>query len=128
MESAEIILKKSKIASNTRKVKLVPIIVLASILILSFLVPAIPGAIPTHPGISLADTGWMLTATAFVLIMTPGLAFFYGGMVNKKNVLSTMLQSFVSMVLITLLWVIIGFSLSFGDSIGGIIGNPGSFL
>jgi Amt family ammonium transporter len=70
----------------------------------------------------------MLTATALVLIMTPGLAFFYGGMVNKKNVLSTMLQSFICMALISIIWVVVGFSLSFGDSFHGIIGNPMSFF
>ena len=70
------------------------------------------------------DTAWMLVASAFVLLMTPGLSFFYGGMVNKKNVISTMLQSFIALGVISVLWVIVGFSLAFGDSIGGIIGNP----
>ncbi len=70
------------------------------------------------------DTAWMIVATALVLIMTPGLGFFYGGMVGKKNVISTMLQSFMAMVIVTVLWVVIGFGLSFGPSIGGIIGNP----
>lgn len=70
------------------------------------------------------DTTWMLIASAFVLLMTPGLSFFYGGMINKKNVISTMLQSFVALGVISVVWVIIGFSLAFGDSIGGIIGNP----
>ncbi|MDZ4148408.1 MAG: ammonium transporter [Flavobacteriaceae bacterium] len=70
------------------------------------------------------DTAWMIVATALVLIMTPGLGFFYGGMVGKKNVISTMLQSFMAMVIVTILWVIIGYGLSFGPSIGGIIGNP----
>jgi Amt family ammonium transporter len=67
-------------------------------------------------------------ASALVLIMTPGLALFYGGMVSKKNVISTMLQSFICMAIITVLWVIFGFSLAFGDSIGGFIGNPGTFF
>jgi Amt family ammonium transporter len=53
----------------------------------------------------------------------PGLGFFYGGMVGKKNVISTMLQSFMAMIIVTILWVVIGFGLSFGPSIG-IIGNP----
>ena len=70
------------------------------------------------------DTAWMIVATALVLIMTPGLGFFYGGMVGKKNVISTMLQSFMAMVIVTILWVIIGYGLSFGPSIGGMIGNP----
>jgi len=75
-----------------------------------------------------ADTAWMLTSSALVLVMTPGLAFFYGGMVNKKNVISTMLQSFICMVVITVLWVIVGFSMVFGDSVIGIFGNPATFF
>lgn len=74
------------------------------------------------------DTAWMLVASAFVLLMTPGLSFFYGGMINKKNVISTMLQSFVALGVISVLWVLVGFSLAFGDSIGGIIGNPLTYL
>lgn len=74
------------------------------------------------------DTAWMLTATALVLLMTPGLSFFYGGMVDKRNVLSTMLQSFIAMGLVSILWVTVGFSLAFGDSIGGIIGDPRTFF
>lgn len=70
------------------------------------------------------DTAWMIVATALVLLMTPGLGFFYGGMVGKKNVISTMLQSFMAMVIVTILWVVIAYGLSFGPSIGGIIGNP----
>ena len=93
----------------------------------SLLIPSLPGAIHSE-SIDAADTAWMLTATALVLIMTPGLAFFYGGMVNKKNVLSTMLQSFICMALISIIWVVVGFSLSFGDSFHGIIGNPLSFF
>lgn len=70
------------------------------------------------------DTAWMLVASAFVLLMTPGLAFFYGGMVHKKNIISTMLQSFVALGVISVLWVVVGFSMAFGDSIYGIVGNP----
>ena len=78
--------------------------------------------------ISAADVAWLITATIFVLMMTPGLSFFYGGMVGAKNVISTMLQSFIAMGLISVLWVVIGFSLCFGDDIGGVIGNPMTFL
>lgn len=74
------------------------------------------------------DVGWMLTATALVLLMTPGLSFFYGGMVSRKNVISTMLQSFVAMGVVSLLWVLVGFSLAFGDSFGGWIGDPRTFF
>ena len=72
------------------------------------------------------DTAWMIVASALVLIMTPGLGFFYGGMVGKKNVISTMLQSFMAMVIVTVLWVLVGFGLCFGPSVGGIIGDPSS--
>ncbi len=71
-----------------------------------------------------ADIAWILVATALVFLMTPGLAFFYGGMVNRKNVLSTMMKSTVAAGLVGVLWIIVGFSLCFGDSINGVIGNP----
>jgi Amt family ammonium transporter len=74
------------------------------------------------------DVAWMLTATALVLLMTPGLSFFYGGMVQRKNVISTMLQSFIAMGIISVLWVIVGFSLAFGQSIGGFIGDPNTYF
>jgi len=79
---------------------------------------------PINPG----DTAWLLTASGLVLLMTPGLSFFYGGMVRKKNVISTMLQSMVALGVISLTWVAVGFSLCFGESIGGIIGNPMTFF
>lgn len=75
-----------------------------------------------------ADIAWILTASAMVFFMTPGLAFFYGGMVNKKNIISTMLSSFIALGLITVIWVVIGFSLAFGEDIGGFIGNPKTFF
>ncbi|QGY43005.1 ammonium transporter [Maribellus comscasis] len=78
------------------------------------------------------DTAWMLTATGLVLLMTPGLAFFYGGMVQPRNIISTMLQSFIAMGIVSVLWVIVGFSIAFGDSIGpegfGLFGNPATFF
>ena len=82
-----------------------------------------------------ADVAWMLTSCCLVLIMTPGLSFFYGGMVGKKNVISTMLQSFICLGVVTLLWVVVGFSLAFGEPIGihsgtnfySFVGNPTTF-
>ncbi len=73
------------------------------------------------------DIAWMLVSCAFVFLMTPALAFFYGGMVGRKNVLSTMIKSTVSAGIISVFWVVIQFSLCFGDSIGGVIGNPSTF-
>ena len=78
--------------------------------------------------INAPDTAFMLVATALVLIMTPGLAFFYGGLVGRKNVVAIMMQSFVSLGISTVLWVTVGFSLCFGSDIGGIIGNPADFF
>jgi Amt family ammonium transporter len=68
------------------------------------------------------DTAWMIVATALVLMMTPALAFFYGGMVRKKNVISTLNLSFITIGLISMQWVLIGYTLSFGNNVGGIIG------
>ncbi len=80
------------------------------------------------PAINMADVAWMITATILVLLMTPGVSFFYGGMVKAKNVISTMLQSFIAMGIISVMWIIFGFSLTFGNDIGGIIGNPTTFF
>lgn len=73
--------------------------------------------------INTGDTAFIMISSALVLIMTPGLAFFYGGMVRRKNVLNTMMSSFFIMGLASVLWVIIGYSLSFGGNLGGIIGT-----
>ncbi len=80
--------------------------------------------------VSLPNVAWMITATIFVLMMTPGLSFFYGGMVRKKNIISTILQSIVAMGIISVLWVVVGFSLSFGEDVGGLglIGNPATYF
>ncbi len=80
------------------------------------------------PNLDKADIAWMITATIFVLMMTPGLSFFYGGMVRAKNVISTMLQSFIAMGIISVVWVFCGFSLAFGDDVGHLIGNPSTFF
>ncbi len=69
------------------------------------------------------DTAWMLVASALVLLMTPGLALFYGGMVRKKNVLATFMYSFYALALVTVQWVVIGYSLAFGKTHGGLIGG-----
>lgn len=75
-----------------------------------------------------ADIAWVLVATALVFLMTPGLAFFYGGMVHRKNVISTMIKSVVAAGVVSILWVTVGFSLAFGETQGGFIGNPSTFL
>jgi len=98
----------------------------ALLILISLAAVILPGEEPTKTGgpIVGGDVAWMLTATGLVLLMTPGLSFFYGGMVRQKNVISTMLQSFVAMGVISILWVVVGFSLAFGDSLGGVVGNP----
>lgn len=110
-------------ASNYSKPSYTPLIALLAVTVVALIFPSVPTAI-TKEGIDTGDTAWMLVASALVLIMTPGLAYFYGGMVSAKNVISTMLQSFIAMGVISVLWVVVGYSLAFGDSIGGFIGNP----
>lgn len=73
--------------------------------------------------VSAGDTSFVLISAALVCLMTPGLAFFYGGLVRRKNVLTIMMQSFISMGVVTVIWFVIGFSLAFGPDVGGIIGN-----
>lgn len=74
------------------------------------------------------DTAWMLTSAALVLLMTPGLAFFYGGMVRGKNVLNMIMMSISAMGVVTVLWVLYGFSVAFGTDKGGLLGDPGQFF
>jgi len=107
--------------------KIILSVILITILVLTLFSTFILSVNPTPAAAVKFDTGdtaWMIVATALVLIMTPGLGFFYGGMVGKKNVISTMLQSFMAMVIVTVLWVVVGYGLCFGPSIGGLIGNP----
>jgi Amt family ammonium transporter len=75
-----------------------------------------------------ADIAWVIVATALVFLMTPGLAFFYGGMVHRKNVISTMIKSVVAAGVVSVIWVVFGYSLCFGEDLGGFIGNPMTHL
>jgi Amt family ammonium transporter len=75
------------------------------------------------PAVDPGDTAWLLVSTALVMLMTPGLAFFYGGMVRKKNVLGTIMQSFMILCVISVVWILWGYSLSFGPDVGGFIGS-----
>ena len=106
----------------------VPFLLIVVVLLLTFIFPSVEIKDTAKANFNTGDVAWMLMSTALVLIMTPGLAFFYGGMVTKKNVISTMLQSVVCMVIITVMWGIFGFSLAFGDTWGGIIGNPSTYF
>ncbi len=105
-----------------------PFLILAAIAIGSLFIPALPNYEDKAGAYNSADIAWIIVATALVFLMTPGLAFFYGGMVHRKNVISTMMKSIVAAGVVGVLWVVVGFSLAFGDSINGIIGNPTTFL
>jgi Amt family ammonium transporter len=110
-----------------RELSALPFLLVAAVSIAGAVFRPAPQAVTGSP-ISAGDVAWMLTATGLVLLMTPGLSFFYGGMVRSKNVVSTMLQSFVAMAVISILWVVVGFSLAFGDSLYGVIGDPRTFF
>ena len=112
-----------------RKVTLkssLPFLTLAIIAIVSIFVPT--AKIFDDGKYNAADVTWILVSAALVFLMTPGLAFFYGGMVNRKNVLSTMMKSVVAAGVVGVLWIVVGYSLCFGESIHGVIGNPMTHL
>jgi ammonium transporter, Amt family len=106
--------------------RLAPFFVLLVIAIAAIFIPTLPNF--DTGKYNAADITWIIVATALVFIMTPALAFFYGGMVHRKNVLSTMIKSMVAAGIVSVLWVTVGYSLAFGDSIGGFIGNPMTHL
>src|SRR5438552_19073018 len=107
--------------------QILPFLFLAAIAVIACFIKPIADFADTGKYNS-ADVAWIIVATALVFLMTPGLAFFYGGMVHRKNVLSTMIKSVVAAGVVTIIWITVGFSLCFGDSIGGFIGNPSTFL
>jgi ammonium transporter, Amt family len=82
------------------------------------------------PTADTGDTAWLLIATALVMVMLPGLALFYGGLVRRKNVLSTIMHSFFGLAIVSVVWVVVGFSIAFGSDLGGfgLIGNPLDFV
>jgi len=109
--------------------QIIPFVLLVAVALLAMFVKPIADYAPGEkdPQYSSADIAWVLVSTALVFLMTPGLAFFYGGMVNRKNVISTMIKSVVAAGVVGILWVVCGFSLAFGDTVGGVIGNPTTF-
>ncbi|WP_276963139.1 ammonium transporter [Bacteroides graminisolvens] len=102
--------------------------ILVVISVMGLFAPEQPELWTVDSNVNNADVAWMITATIFVLMMTPGLSLFYGGMVRQKNVISTILQSFIAMGVISIIWVFFGFSLAFGDDIGSFVGNPATFF
>jgi ammonium transporter, Amt family len=106
-----------------------PFLVLIAVAIIAAFVKPVADYVPGEkdPQYNTSDVAWVLISTALVFLMTPGLAFFYGGMVHRKNVISTMIKSVVAAGVVGVLWVVCGFSLSFGESIHGFIGNPTTY-
>lgn len=113
--------------SKSRVKQLAPFFVLIAVAIGALFIPSLPN-FDDGGKYNAADIAWILVATAMVFLMTPGLAFFYGGMVHRKNVISTMIKSVVAAGIVSILWVLVGYSLCFGQTIGGFIGNPSTHL
>jgi Amt family ammonium transporter len=111
------------ITSKLTAKRILPFLLLAAIAVAAIFVPSLAPSVDDGKYNS-ADVTWILVATALVFLMTPALAFFYGGMVNRKNVLSTMMKSVVAAGVVGVMWIVVGYSLCFGDSIHGVIGNP----
>jgi ammonium transporter, Amt family len=109
--------------------QILPFVLLVAVALVAMFVKPVADYVPGEkdPQYSSADIAWVLVSTALVFLMTPGLAFFYGGMVNRKNVISTMIKSVVAAGVVGILWVVCGFSLAFGESINGFIGNPTTY-
>ncbi len=108
--------------------QIAPFLVLAAVAIGALFIPALPNYEDKAGAYNAADIAWIIVATALVFLMTPGLAFFYGGMVHRKNVISTMIKSVVAAGVVGVLWIVVGYSLAFGKSVGGVIGNPMTHL
>ncbi|MGG9963372.1 ammonium transporter [Ferruginibacter sp. SUN106] len=111
---------------NLSLAKLAPFFILAIVAVGAIFIPSLPNF--DDGKFNGADVAWIIVATALVFLMTPGLAFFYGGMVHRKNVISTMIKSVVAAGVVSVLWVVVGYSLCFGPTIGGFIGNPMTHL
>ncbi|RJQ47772.1 MAG: ammonium transporter [Nitrospiraceae bacterium] len=94
------------------------------VMTMSLILPNIAGAQEQGATINSGDTAWMLISTALVTLMTPGLALFYAGMVRKKNVLGTIMHSFIMLFMVSVIWVLWGYTLAFGPDKAGIIGGP----
>jgi len=109
--------------------QILPFVLLAAVALVAMFIKPVADFVPGEkdPQYSNADIAWVLVSTALVFLMTPGLAFFYGGMVNRKNVISTMIKSVVAAGIVGVLWIVCGFSLAFGETVNGFIGNPSTY-
>ncbi|HYK45714.1 MAG TPA: ammonium transporter [Parafilimonas sp.] len=112
---------------KVNRTQLAPFLILILVAVGAIFVPSVADFADTSK-YNFADIAWVLVATALVFLMTPGLAFFYGGMVHRKNVISTMIKSVVAAGVVTILWIVVGYSLCFGPTLGGFIGNPMTHL
>src|SRR5438046_6183012 len=117
---------KSKFMGKMTLKQVAPFLVLAAVAVIAIFIPSVTNF--DNGKYNAADTAWIIVATALVFLMTPGLAFFYGGMVHRKNVISTMIKSVVAAGVVTILWIVVGYSLCFGPTLGGFIGNPMTHL
>ena len=111
-------------AKVKKRYGIISLTILAAICVLACIYPAVHPEPASGYKFDSGHLAWIISASGLVLLMTPGLAFFYGGMVRSKNMISTMLQSFIALGVISILWYVVGFSLAFGDSLGGFIGHP----
>ena len=112
---------------KVNRTQLAPFLILIVVAVGAIFVPSVADFADSSK-YNFADIAWVLVATALVFLMTPGLAFFYGGMVHRKNVISTMIKSVVAAGVVTILWIVVGYSLCFGPTMGGFIGNPTTHL
>ncbi|MBX3238393.1 MAG: ammonium transporter [Chitinophagaceae bacterium] len=110
-------------AKRTLK-QIAPFAILVAIALAAIFIKPIPDYAAPDGTYNSSDIAWVIVAAALVFLMTPGLAFFYGGMVHRKNVISTMMKSVVAAGVVSVLWIFVGYSLCFGEDIGGFIGNP----
>jgi ammonium transporter, Amt family len=113
--------------SNIGIKQIAPFTVLLLVTFMALFIEPEKDFIPDEGVYNAADMTWLMVCCALVYLMTPGLAFFYGGMVHRKNVISTMIKSVVAAGVIGVLWVTFGFSLAFGESVGGVFGDPTTF-
>lgn len=115
--------------SKTTAKQIAPFLVLAAVAILALFIKPVAD-FPDATKYNTSDIAWIIVATALVFLMTPGLAFFYGGMVHRKNVISTMIKSVVAAGVVSVLWIVFGYSLCFGEDLNGwgFIGDPRTHL
>lgn len=114
-------------AKRTLK-QIAPFVILVAIALAAIFIKPLPDYQAPDGVYNTSDIAWIVVAAALVFLMTPGLAFFYGGMVHRKNVISTMMKSVVAAGVVSVLWIFVGYSLCFGEDIGGFIGNPFTHL